>query len=70
MTTTTVRFPNRNPAAFIKDMKRQVADYVNALTDAQRAPWVSIPAATTTRRAARAALVVDRAGSRQKAERG
>jgi hypothetical protein len=52
------------------ELKRQVADYVNALTDAQRAPFVSIPAATTTRRAARAALVVDRAGSRQKAERG
>jgi hypothetical protein len=52
------------------DLKRQVADYVNALTEAQRAPFVSIPAATTTRRAARAALMVDRTGSRQKAERG
>ena len=52
------------------DLKRQGADYVNALTDAQRAPFVSVPAVPPARRAARAALVVDRPGSRQKAERG
>jgi hypothetical protein len=52
------------------DLKRQVADYVNALTDAQRTPLVSMPPVATTRRASRAAPAVDRAGSRPRAERG
>jgi linoleoyl-CoA desaturase len=39
MTTTTVRFPNRNPAAFIRDMKRQVAEYFEARGGRTKGDW-------------------------------
>jgi hypothetical protein len=39
MTTTTVCFPNRNPAAFIRDMKRQVAEFFEARGGRTKGDW-------------------------------